>query len=222
MRADRSSAAALIERASAVLLDFDGPICKLFAEVRSADVVASLLRYLEQRGAPVPDDETGDPLAVVRMSAGLDADILADLCAELVRAELRAVRSAVPTPDADVVMRSFAGDGRKVAVVSNNSARAVRDYLNLHRLEAYVSAVSARTSCDPLLMKPNPYLLEQALSELEVPAADALLVGDSVTDVEAAIAARVPCIGYANKPGKAHRLAAAGAVKIIHSMTALL
>ena len=222
MSADDGSAAALVGRASAVLLDFDGPICQLFAEVRSAGVAADLRRYLEKRGAAVPDDGTSDPLAVLRMSAGLGADILAGLHTELVRAEVRAVSTAVPTPDADVVVNTLAESGHKLGVVSNNSAQAVHEYLALHRLDGYVSVISARTSSDPLLMKPNPYLLEQALSDLDVPAADALFVGDSVTDVEASIAAGVLCIGYANKPGKAERLTAAGTVALVDWMTELL
>jgi len=222
MSFDAGSAAALVSRASAVLLDFDGPICRLFADVQAADVAADLRGYLEQRSVTVPDDATTDPLAVLRMSAHVDAGILADLHAELVCAEVRAVGSAAPTAGAHKVIRSLAGSGRKLAVVSNNSARAVREYLTWHCLEACVSAVSARTSADPSLMKPNTYLLEQGLSALEVPPSDAVFVGDSVTDVEASIAAGMPCIGYANKPGKADRLAAAGAVEVIDSMTALL
>lgn len=222
MRAGGASAAELVRRCSAVLLDFDGPICKLFAEVQSADVAADLRRYLEQRGAPVPDDGIGDPLAVLRMSAGLDAAVRTEMDAELVRAEVRAVSTAIPTPDADAVIRGLVKHGRRVAVVSNNSPQAVREYLRIHRLGGYVSAISARPSGNPLLMKPNPYLLKQALSELKVPAAQAVFVGDSVTDIEAANAADVAAIGYANKPGKAERLTAAGAVVVVDAMTTVL
>jgi HAD superfamily hydrolase (TIGR01509 family) len=222
MSADGRSVAALVAQASAVLFDFDGPICRLFAEVRSADVVADLRRYLDQRGASVPGDGTGDPLAVLRMSAGAHADIVAGLHSELVRAEARAAATAVPTRDAGAVIRGLAKSGRKLAVVSNNSEQAVRQYLAMHKLDVYISAISARTSADPRLMKPHPHLLEKVLSDLGVPPADAVFVGDSATDVEASNAARVVCIGYANKPGKSERLAAAGADEVIDSMSALL
>lgn len=222
MTADDGSAAAMVAQATAVLLDFDGPICRLFAGVRSADVAADLRRYLDRRRAPVPDDGTGDPLAVLRMSAAADADILAGLHAELVRAEVRAATTAVPTPHADAVIRALAKSEHKLAVVSNNSAEAVREYLATHKLDLYISAIGARTCGDPQLIKPNPYLLEQALSELGVSADDAIVIGDSVTDVEASIAAGVCCIGYANKQGKAERLAAAGAAEVVDSMSATL
>jgi phosphoglycolate phosphatase-like HAD superfamily hydrolase len=222
MSTDDGSAAALVARASAVLLDFDGPICRLFAKVRAADVAADLRRYLEQRGAPVPDDGINDPLAVMRMSAGLDADILAGLHAELVRAEVRAASTAVPTRGSGEVIRGMVKRGRKVAVVSNNSAEAVHEYLALHRLDLHVSVISARRSSDPMLMKPSPYLLERALTVLRASASSAVFVGDSVADVQASIAADVRCIGYANKPGKRERLAVAGAAEVIDSISTLL
>jgi phosphoglycolate phosphatase-like HAD superfamily hydrolase len=91
----------------------------------------------------------------------------------------------------------------------------------MHNLDVYITAVSARASSDPLLMKPNPHLIGKALSDLHVSASDAIFIGDSPTDVEACIAVRVACVGYANKPGKSERLARAGAVDVIDSMKAL-
>ena len=61
----------------------------------------------------------------------------------------------------------------------------------------------------------------QALQALKVAPDAAVLVGDSATDVAAARAAGVACVGYANKPGKAERLAAAGADAIVTDMTDL-
>ena len=45
-----------------------------------------------------------------------------------------------------------------------------------------------------------------------------MFVGDSVSDVEAASAA---CVGYANKPGKYERLAAAGASLVVDDIRGL-
>jgi beta-phosphoglucomutase-like phosphatase (HAD superfamily) len=46
--------------------------------------------------------------------------------------------------------------GRTIAVVSNNSARAVRAYLAQHGLDDCISAIAACTSPDPALLKPDP------------------------------------------------------------------
>ena len=107
-----------------------------------------------------PDGRTGDPLTVLRMSAG---------------------------PDADAVIRELAGRGRKLAIVSNNSEAAVREHLALHSLNSCVSAISARMLGNPLLMKPNLHLLQQVLAALAVPAVCAVFVVDSVTDVDASV-----------------------------------
>lgn len=47
---------------------------------------------------------------------------------------------------------------------------------------------------------------------------ECVFIGDASRDVEAGDAAGVPTIGYANKPGKDAKLAAAGAVVIVDSM----
>ncbi|MGW0806138.1 HAD family hydrolase [Nonomuraea sp. NPDC002799] len=60
-------------------------------------------------------------------------------------------------------------------------------------------------------MKPNPHLLDQALTRIGMEPPSALLVGDSITDVEASKRAGVVAVGYANRPGKVERLGSAEA-----------
>jgi beta-phosphoglucomutase-like phosphatase (HAD superfamily) len=60
-------------------------------------------------------------------------------------------------------------------------------------------------------MKPNPQPVTATVTALAVTPGACVLVGDSVSDIEAARAAGVHTIGYANKPSKHDRLAAAGA-----------
>jgi putative transposase len=61
------------------------------------------------------------------------------------------------------VVTACQNSGRSVSVVSNNSARAVRSYLARHGLDDRISLVVARTSHDPALLKPSPYLITQAV-----------------------------------------------------------
>ena len=78
--------------------------------------------------------------------------------------------------------------------------------------------MSARTSSDPSLLKPNPFLVDEAVKQLGADPAACVLIGDTVTDIEAANAARVPSIGHANKPGKADALSSAGADAIVSTI----
>ncbi len=61
-------------------------------------------------------------------------------------------------------------------------------------------------------MKPNPGPVLAALTALDVRPEECILIGDSTSDIEAAHAAGIAAIGYANKPGKAARLSHADAI----------
>jgi phosphoglycolate phosphatase-like HAD superfamily hydrolase len=85
-----------------------------------------------------------------------------------------------------------------------------------------VAGVSARTDPDPNLLKPNPHLLRRAIELLESTSSNCLMIGDSLTDIEAARAAGSPGITYANKPAKWERFAPQQPDAIIGHMTELL
>jgi phosphoglycolate phosphatase-like HAD superfamily hydrolase len=69
-------------------------------------------------------------------------------------------------------------------------ASAVSAYPDHHDLSDRTALVVARTSHDPALLKPDPYLINEAVSALGVDTTSTALVGDSFTDVEAAQRAR--------------------------------
>jgi HAD superfamily hydrolase (TIGR01549 family) len=167
----------------------------------------------------LPDDLTksDDPFEVLAYAASLGEDEARYVNAAFTAHELEAIATAEPTPDAHDLIRTWTVGGRPLAIVSNNSSLAINAYLDLHDLQAYVAYVSARTSPDPTLLKPNPYLLNQALTVLNVPAGVATFLGDSTTDVQAAHAAGTMSIGYTNKPGKKADLLAAGADTVIYT-----
>lgn len=153
-----------------------------------------------------------DPLAVFTYSATIRTDLAEEIRDELTRQEVAAVPTARPSGYLHDVVTSCAESGRTVAVVSNNSELAVRTYLDRHGLADRIAVISARTSPDPHLMKPSPHLINQAIHHLNASPADCVLVGDSVTDIQAAQAAGTGVIGYASRPGKLDTLAAADAV----------
>ncbi|MFG2219550.1 HAD family hydrolase [Streptomyces sp. NPDC048685] len=207
-----------------ILLDFDGPVCDVFAGLPASEIAASLLALYEERAGapfPLPLSSAEDPLEIVRQ-AGVAGDTFATLLGSaLSDAELRAVESAVPTPGSLDAIAGCLHAGKTVSIVSNNNSRAIGRFLELHGLGGSVSPVIGRPR-DVGLMKPHPYSLHRALDELKA-AARAVLVGDSASDMEAARAAGpgVGAIGYANRPGKFALLEDAGADIVIGSMEAL-
>jgi phosphoglycolate phosphatase-like HAD superfamily hydrolase len=206
-----------------LLLDFDGPVCSLFAGTDTAPVAARLRGVLLRHGVALPPAVagTGDWFAILSFAASARPDAGAAVEAELAGLECGAARTAAPTAHAREVLAACAESGRLVAVVSNNSARAVRSYLAGHGLDGLVTAVAARTGNDKAKLKPSPYLIGVAARELEAAAADCMLVGDSVTDIEAARSAGARAIGLAAAPGHRARLAAAGADAVISGLAEL-
>lgn len=218
--ADPAAAVAVLRHARIVLLDFDGPVCSIFAGLPAPQVAADLAQVLRTHGIAVPVDVVGrgDPLDVLRCAG---PNSTADAEEALRRAELLAADSAQPTPGASDFLAACEATGRPVAVVSNNSGPAVARYLDRLGLAPLVTHIEARDPADPALMKPHPALVTRALNALRAEPAAAVLIGDSTTDVAAAQTAHVHVLGYANKPGKDRALADAGADAITDSMAQL-
>lgn len=204
-----------------LLLDFDGPVASLFAGLAAADVASQLRSSITERAvhlvtkAPASDD----PLEVLRWAAGtVSAQELRHVEARLVELERKAVVSAAPTAGSERVLRVAAERGVVVRIVSNNSRQAISDYVAAQHLGPLVQGVHGRPHGRPDRMKPDPFTVHEALSEAGVSGLAAVLIGDSASDVAASSAAGVRCVGYANKPGKAARLRAAGATAITGDM----
>jgi phosphoglycolate phosphatase-like HAD superfamily hydrolase len=207
--------------AGPILLDFDGPVCNIFAGC-PADVVASELRdILLNSGAQLPAAMMVevDPLQVLRWTATLGSEPLIQTIEDALRAaELRAATSATPTPYAQEVLLVAQQKGRRVAIASNNSGPAIRTYLDAHRLSQYVSYVVGRKPYCPEKMKPHPYSILDSLNNLNAEPHGSVLIGDSLTDITASHEAGIRVIGYANRPGKRESLSAAGADAVVATM----
>jgi phosphoglycolate phosphatase len=214
--------ATIVSRTRHLLLDFDGPICSIFAGL-PAVTVADRLRKLFGDHAQLPDEitRTADPLEIFAYAATISQDLAARVETEMTDQELAAVVTAAPTPYVHEVVTACQNSDRSVAVVSNNSAAAIHSYLARHGLDDRISLVVARTIHNPGLLKPNPHLITEAVNALNAEPGECTLVGDSVTDIEGARLANVQSIGYANKPGKRERLGSAGAGAIINSLADL-
>ncbi|MFF8972457.1 HAD family hydrolase [Streptomyces sp. NPDC014995] len=213
-----------------VLFDFDGPLCRLFPLGSSMRVADALRRCVESHGAldvlSGRERTDKDPHVVLhavhRARRERDLGDLPELLEELVtRGELDAARIAWPTPRADDLVRWLAGRGTRLAVVTNNAPRAADHYLRAHGLRQYFAAVHGRTA-DPGLMKPHPDVLDRALRDLDLSPGDAVMIGDTPTDVEAAERAGVRFIGYGRNAGKRARLRDAGAKVVLGSYAKLL
>ena len=207
----------IITPARYLFLDFDGPVCQIYAGL-PAPVVADRLRKLLPGPLPPHVESTGDPLQVFTYAATISPELAARVEAEMTTQEQAAVPTARPTPYVHEVLTSARESGRTIAIVSNNSEAAVRAYLTAHGLGDRIDLISARTSPDPGLLKPSPHLVQQAMTRFGTEPTDCFLIGDSTDDITAAQRAGITSIGYANKPGKHALLADTGAGTVVSSL----
>ncbi|WP_067879572.1 HAD family hydrolase [Nocardia vermiculata] len=197
-----------------LLLDFDGPICSVFSGITSREAVDYLGKQLD---TPLPSaiSETTDPFDVLGFAEKLGPSTAARIERAFARVEREAMAVSHPTPGAAELIRRASHRGYTVAVVSNNSASAIAAYLDDRDLHRDISGIFARTSADLTALKPSAYLLNLAMRTLSTTAEHTVFVGDSTTDIQAARAARVSSIAFANRPEKIDRLAAHGPDAVI-------
>jgi len=215
--------AQVLREADAVLLDFDGPVCKIFAGLPAPVVAARLKELLIREGVRLPQDveALNDPLKVLRRTADIAPELVDKVETALMANEVEAATCAEITPGVREFLEACAVAGKPVAIVSNNSEPAIETFLALADLGEWVTAVSGRPIGEPEQMKPHPQSTLRACKALGVQPAQAVLIGDSDFDMQAAHQAGTRSIAYANQPGKAEKLTQAGADAVTNSMAKL-
>ncbi|WP_228044476.1 HAD family hydrolase [Streptomyces ferrugineus] len=232
-RGDRDTPRRLLERADAVLLDFDGPVCDLFGGACTAYIADEVKeRARHEWGRLDPRVEAcADSHGVLRHLADMAVrrpggrrGTRLDWADRIVtRHEYAAVLEAAPTPGASELVGELAQLGKTLLIVTNNAEGPVREYLERRNLLGHFTAVLGRDPHDPRLMKPHPDVVDRALAELGGPhPSRTLLIGDQLTDLAAAESAKVPFLGLTRHEGTAARMRHRGARSVVSSFEPLM
>jgi HAD superfamily hydrolase (TIGR01509 family) len=224
-----SDARSLLTGVRGVLFDFDGPVCRLFPGDSSRPVADELRALVSRAGADSllteEEERVKDPHAVLRAvhrERRDDADLVGALEKTVTEGELYAARREPDlTPGVDRLIRELVGRGLRLAVVTNNSARAASYYLRSKGLLGCFAAVHGRTR-DIDRMKPDPDVVNRALHSLGLRSHEAVMIGDSPADVGAAEKAGVGFIGYGRDDRKESELRRVGAELVLNSYACLL
>ncbi|MEV0226755.1 HAD family hydrolase [Streptomyces sp. NPDC050704] len=214
----------LIRRAGVVLFDFDGPICRLFAGHASERVRTDLIDWLAQVGqlALLTPEEQAAASAddILRLVAHRypGSDLHSDLEKRLTQEELKAVSSAMPTPYADPLIRTWTAVGSRLAITTDVSARTARHYLDGRgMLDCFAPHIYGRTESDH-----DPYRLRRAMTSMGAGIDATLMISSNPTAAEAARRADIFFLGYGRNKRSERELLEAGATCTMSSLDLVL
>ncbi|MFJ9823345.1 HAD family hydrolase [Streptomyces sp. NPDC101160] len=125
-----------------------------------------------------------------------------------------------PFEGAAALLRATAARGWRVVLASSAAAEEVAAARK--RLDADDVIEAATTGSDAEVTKPAPDIVQAALSAADAKPSDAVFIGDTVWDVEAARRAGVPCIGLLTGGVPRGELEDAGAVLVCEDVLTLL
>jgi HAD superfamily hydrolase (TIGR01509 family) len=218
--------------ARAVLFDFDGPVCDLFAGSPTAAVAERIKRTARRYWGPLDSavEQCDDSHGVLRPLREMyersvprpSALPLERAEADVTALERQAVRTALPTPHLHALVDLLLDHGKRLTVVSNNAEGPIREYLVRLGLASKFDGVFGRSPHDARLMKPHPDCVHRALRHLALPASDCLLIGDQLTDLDAARSAGTGFLGLTRRAGRALRMAQGGADAVVASYLPVL
>ncbi len=214
------------------LFDFDNTIARLEPVVDWAASRRELEPMLRAAGAPQPlferfpkgnlllyDAYRAHLSGLVRRDGGEHEAILRQASEIIEKYELMGVDRAEPLEGAVNLLSSLCDGRRMVGIVTSNSSRTVKRWLEVNRASQFVKLVVGRDSLLPL--KPASDMLVEALKISSVNATDANYVGDTVNDYQAASAAGVGFYGIAGSDSARDSLIRAGVAMVFASPSAL-
>jgi HAD superfamily hydrolase (TIGR01662 family) len=232
-------------RARAVVFDVDftliypGPVFRgegyqAFSQRHAIIVDPAKFEFAVASASSLLHDEEGSPYDheifvaytrhIIEQMGGKDSgtDASLDACAREIYAEWARSHHFELYEDVPEILRELTSAGVKIGLISN-SHRPLDEFQSHFELREFISA--AVSSADHGFMKPHPSIFLSALEQLNVPAADAVMVGDSLQqDIEGAlnVGMRAVWLHRGDAAGPQSLALYDGAVAVIRSLHELL
>ncbi|GAA2656746.1 hypothetical protein GCM10010307_70690 [Streptomyces vastus] len=212
-----------------MLVAFDGTICDLFGPAPTAHIAEEIKAMAREEWGVLDqvvedcDDSHGILLALrdmyKRRSPVPLSHMPLDLAHRIVtRHEYAAVATAEAAPDLEPLLDALTALCKRLVVVSNNAEGPVCEYLEREQLQSKFVDVCGRDPHEPGHMKPHPDSLLRALKCLEgLAPSGALMIGDQLTDLEAAQKAGVRFLGYTHDAARMREMRQGGADWVVAS-----
>jgi HAD superfamily hydrolase (TIGR01549 family) len=212
----------------AVIFDLDGTIAAFNLDYKT--VRAEVRGYLLNMGTPASlitvNENIFDMLKKTELfmsNAGKPTEAFMEIRKEALRiAEKYEQEAAMHTsllPGAVDTLKDLRKMGLKIALCTINSANSAEQILKRFKLTQYFDATIPRNQVTNY--KPNPEHCNIALKALGVTSAETVVVGDSITDMQAAAEIKATAIGIPTGVSTQEQLTSQGANYIITSITDL-
>ncbi|MCZ4510177.1 HAD family hydrolase [Streptomyces sp. ActVer] len=223
----------LLHGVDAVFFDFDGPLCDLFGQKPTAHIAEEIkvMARLEWGALDRDVEDCHDSHGILHRLRDMLDGTPAQRCREpldeantiVTRYEYEAVNSAVQAPDVEPLLDVLLDLRKRLVVVSNNAEDPVQQYLKRADLQSRFEAVCGRDPHEPRRMKPHPDAVRRALTAVgDMDPAKALLVGDQLTDLQAARAAGIRFLGYTQNKRRRRQMKRNGADGVVASHASVL
>lgn len=204
---------------AAVIFDIDGTLVDSnyqhalawYRAFRQKDVVVPVWRIHRAIGMG------GDQLVAALAGDEVERDKGDDVRAAESPLYMDMIEEIEPFEGARELLAELSSDGRTVILASSAKSEEAEHYVEL--LEARERVKGWTTSADVEETKPEPDLVEAALEKAGT--REAVMVGDSIWDVEAAKRAGIPTIGVISGGYSEPELRAAGAAEVLESVNDL-
>ncbi|MGW1816042.1 HAD-IA family hydrolase [Streptomyces sp. NPDC002125] len=208
---------ATLPEPSAVIFDLDGVIVDSFAVMRQAFLTA----YAEVVGdGQAPFEEYSRHLGRYFPDIMSIMGLPGELEAPFVRESYRLAHQVTVFDGVPELLSELRGRGLRLAVATGKSGPRARSLLD--RLGLLGSFEHVIGSDEVARAKPAPDIVLRALDLLDVPAGEAMMIGDAVTDLASARAAKVTAVAALWGEADAEALHAEGPDAALHAPGDLL
>ena len=114
-------------------------------------------------------------------------------------------------------LRELKAAGYRLSVATGKSRGSLQRSFARH---PEIKGLFSSSRCaDETASKPDPLMLRELLDEEDVPAARALMIGDTEYDMEMAQALKMPALGVSSGVHESERLTAAGAAALVDQVS---
>lgn len=181
-----------------VVFDLDGTLIDTVSLF-----IGSISAVLEAMDLPIPEEKTirsvsglGMQVGIRRIAPSLDASDIEDLIARyreesLARAS-QSMQEALFTGAPEALNKLHGRDDIVMAVATGKALVSTNRVLELHKIRNLFTSIHTP---DTNIAKPNPDMIMDAMSIVDVAPARTVMVGDTTHDMEMSVAAGVKALG---------------------------